>query len=106
MKPLIGSKLALTIPDRPNSRYQKYQTILRNSVVIALTPSQATFHPQSERFFPPSHTPRHLKIEREDMENLAWRGCVFTHQAQFKRGGYGLEMHKSFERKTREKGML
>lgn len=27
MKPLIGSKLALTIPDRPNSRYQKYQTI-------------------------------------------------------------------------------
>ena len=27
IKPLIGSKLALTIPDRPNSRYQKYQTI-------------------------------------------------------------------------------
>ena len=27
MKPLIGTKLALTIPDRPNSRYQKYRTI-------------------------------------------------------------------------------
>lgn len=27
IKPLIGSKLTLTIPDRPNSRYQKYQTV-------------------------------------------------------------------------------
>jgi len=27
MKPLIGSKLALTIPDRPNSRYQKYKAV-------------------------------------------------------------------------------
>ncbi|MCI7004248.1 MAG: hypothetical protein MR890_02375 [Akkermansia muciniphila] len=27
MKPLIGSKLTYTIPDSPNSRFQKYQTI-------------------------------------------------------------------------------
>ena len=30
MKPILGTKLALTIPDRPNSRYQKYQTIENN----------------------------------------------------------------------------
>lgn len=30
IKPLIGSKLTLTIPDRPNSRYQKYQTIVES----------------------------------------------------------------------------
>lgn len=27
IKPLVGVSLALTLPDRPNSRYQKYQTI-------------------------------------------------------------------------------
>lgn len=27
VSPLIGSKLALTIPDKPNSRYQKYKTV-------------------------------------------------------------------------------
>lgn len=27
IKPLVGVRLALTLPDRPNSRYQKYQAI-------------------------------------------------------------------------------
>jgi hypothetical protein len=27
VSPLIGSRLALTIPDKPNSRYQKYKAV-------------------------------------------------------------------------------
>ena len=30
VSPLIGSRLALTIPDKPNSRYQKYTTTQEN----------------------------------------------------------------------------